>query len=263
MKHERDQAAPHDWISIVNERADLDLAFETLEGWTHFHTDTIRGRIRSLQLRPVEAWEHFERAEARAQEFTRSVRNVLRRFYLKVYCFENAVIEESASEGASRSKTDERLKSLLEADAPESEVATHIRLFNNAVYLLHREEYTRARELFLRLLRESRKRSGDEKSGFYLGAAVAHRALGETAEAERQMENGALSIPALSNTFNMGIYAGSLAALLRIWGRDEEAKEWDEFLVRLRIPPKTAQLFRERSRRILERSSSLKRVFLF
>ena len=59
MNREPDQAAPKNWITLVTDRCDLDLAFEALDGWDHFHTDTIRGRIRSLQLRPDEAWQHF------------------------------------------------------------------------------------------------------------------------------------------------------------------------------------------------------------
>jgi tetratricopeptide (TPR) repeat protein len=263
MRHEPDQAAPNDWITLVNDRCDLELAFKALDGWDHFHTDTIRGRIRSLQLRPQEAWGYFEKAQDRADEYGRSLRNLLRQFYLKVYRFDNAIIEESAPEGGQPGKTESCLKDLLRGDTPNSEVASQLRLFNHGLYLLHRQDYAAARKLFKKLLRESRDRIGDEKTGFYFGAAVAHRALGEEAEAERQIENACLFIPALDNTFNMGIYAGTASALLRLWDREDEAQEWDEFLVRLKIPKKTADLFRERSKRILKRSASLKRVFLF
>src|SRR5260221_14734227 len=96
MKQQWDEAAPSGWISLINEQADLDLAFEALEGWDHFHTDTIRGRIRTLQFRPQEAWEHFEKAAARFPAFSRSSINRLRHFYLKVYLFENAILEEAS-----------------------------------------------------------------------------------------------------------------------------------------------------------------------
>jgi tetratricopeptide (TPR) repeat protein len=263
MKHEPDQAAPNEWITLVNDRCDLDLAFKALEGWNHFHTDTIRGRIRSLQLRPHEAWGFFRKAEERADEFGRSLRNLLRRFYLKVYRFENAVIEESTPEGGRPGETERCLKDLLRGDTPDSEIASQLRTFAHGVYLLHKEDYPAAKKLFKKLLRDSRDRIGDEKTGFYLGAAVAHKALGEEAEAERQMENACLFIPALDNTFNMGCYAGTASALLRLWEKEDEGNEWDEFLVRLKIPRKTADLFRERSHRIYTRSASLKRVFLF
>jgi len=262
-KHEPDQAAPHDWITLVNDRCDLDLAFKALQGWDHFHTDTIRGRIRSLQLRPKEAWEFFRLAEERAEEYGRSLRNILRRFYLKVYSFENALLAESEPDGGSSAQTERCLKSLLSTEVPDSEVASQLRTYSHALYLLHKEDYATAERMFKRLLRDSRDRIGDEKTGFYLGAAVTFRGLGEEAEAERQLENACLFIPALDNTYNMGLYAGTASALLRIWEREEEAREWDQFLTRLKTPKKTSDLFRERSKRMYMRSASLKRVFLF
>ena len=96
QKHrEPEQAAPLSWITLVNDRCDLDLAFDELDGWKHFHTDTIRGRVRSLQLRPQEAWTYFEKAQAKAEKYEHSLRNKLRRFYLKLYRFENALVEDS------------------------------------------------------------------------------------------------------------------------------------------------------------------------
>jgi hypothetical protein len=263
MRHESDQAAPSDWIALVNERADLDVAFVALDGWDHFHTDTIRGRIRSLQLRPDEAWKYFRTAEERADTFPRSLRNVLRRFYLRVYCFENAIIEESGPGGSRSGQTEELLRKILASDTPDSDVAALIRTFCQALYLVHQQNYVSAKKHLLKLLDQSRNRNGDEKAGFYLTLAATHRALGEDPEADRQMENACLAIPTLSNTFNMGIYAASVSAILRLWDREEEACEWDQFVVRLRIPETTARVFRERSRRILERSQELKRVFLF
>jgi tetratricopeptide (TPR) repeat protein len=263
MRREPDQAAPNDWITLVNDRCDLDQAFNALEDWDHFHTDTIRGRIRSLQLRPAEAWEHFQKAEARADEFGRSLRNLLRRFYLKVYCFENSLIQESQTGGGDPAVIEKYHRQLMSVEVPDSEVAGQLRMFNQGLFLTHTEDYPAAKKLFRKLLRQSRDRIGDEKTGFYFAAAVVHRALGEEGEAERQLENACLCIPALDNTFNMGHYAGVAIALLSIWEREEEAREWDQFLVRLKIPKKTADIFRERTKRILARSESLKRVFFF
>jgi tetratricopeptide (TPR) repeat protein len=263
MNREPDQAAPKNWIMLVTDRCDLDLAFEALEGWEHFHTDTIRGRIRSLQLRPDEAWDHFENAQKRSESYGSSLRNVLRRFYLKIYRFENALIEESGSDAGDPSKMEDCLRALLCGETPDAEIARTLNLFSKGLCRLHREKYAEAKKIFHKLLQESRDRLGDEKAGFYLGAAVAHRGLGEEEESDRQIENASLFIPALDNAFNMGYYAGALAALLRIWDKEEEASEWDAFIQRLKIPPKTIRLFEERSRRIVERSLKLDRVFLF
>ena len=264
QKHrEPEQAAPISWVTLVNDRCDLDLAFDELDGWKHFHTDTIRGRVRSLQLRPKEAWTYFEKARARAHKYEHSLRNHLRLFYLKLYCFENALIAESQSEGGSPSRTNKCLKALLAGEIPPSEVAEQMRTFVHALHLLHQADYALAKKLLKKLIRQSRDRLGDEKTGFYFAAAVAYRGLGKKAEADRQLENASLMIPALDNAFNMGLYAGTASALLRIWGREAEAREWDEFIVHFKPPAKTAEILRERSRRIQERTASLSRVFLF
>ena len=92
---------------------------------------------------------------------------------------------------------------------------------------------------------------------------MAWRGIDEEEKGNLQLEFASLSIPVLGSRFNMGLYAGSAAALLRLWDRESEADEWDVFLTHLKIPEKTAELFRERARRIVERSGSLKRVFLF
>ncbi len=263
VMRDSDQAVPEDWLETLNSVCDLDRSFEALEGWSHFHTDTIRGRIRSLELRPGEAWEFFELAAERADGFERSLRNLLRRFYLKVYRFENALLEESTPQGGDPDRTETCLQEILRGDTPDSGLVKQIRMLTIGTYLLHKENYAAAKNLILRLIRECESVARDEKTGFYLAAAAAHRGLKEDSDADRQLENACLSIPTLDNTFNMGLYAGAASAFLRIWDREEEAREWEDFLVHLKIPPKTVEIFRERSRRIVERSSNLHRIFLF
>ena len=262
MKRDSDKAVPDNWLELLNERCDLDQSFAALEGWNHFHTDTIRGRIRYMQLRPREAWAHFDQALSRSAGFD-GLRNILRRFYLKIYRFENALLDESLPEGGDPASTEACLQEILHGDTPNSEMVRQFRLLTIGTYLLHQQNYAAAKNLLLRVIHESEMTAGDEKTGFYLAAAAAHRGLGENSDADRQLENACLSIPALDNTFNMGLYSSIVHALLRIWGRDQEAGEWEEFLLRLKLPPKTLEIFRERSRRIVERSSNLHRIFLF
>src|SRR5258706_199678 len=145
--NDSEQAVPEKWLDALNERCDLDQSFQALQGWDHFHTDTIRGRLRSFQLKPREAWDHFDLAVERAE-----------------------------------------------------------------------------------------------------GSA-----------ADRKIENACVSIPTLINTSNMGLSSAIVHAFLMLLDRNQEAGEWADFLKRLQIPPKTIEIFRERSRRIVERSSYLQR----
>jgi len=64
-----------------------------LEGWNHFHTETIRGR-RGLSTEAPGGVDHFDRAVERAEGFDAPA-DILRRFYLKVYRFENALLDQS------------------------------------------------------------------------------------------------------------------------------------------------------------------------
>ncbi len=262
QREDADQACPKDWIEAVNIRCDLDLAFEALEGYDHFHTDTLRGRLRTFQLWPEEALEFFLRAEARAEESACTPLDLLRRFYLRVYCFENALLEESVPGGGDPAVTEKYLKRAITDEAPCGKAGECLQ-HAHAVFLLHRQDYERAEKRFLRLLEWSQGQVSDHRTDFFLGAAVAHRGLGEVAEADRQLENACLAIPTLENTFQMGIFAASASSLLRVWGREGEAQEWDGFITRRKVPEKTRALFQERSRRMVERSTALGWVFLF
>ncbi len=262
-KNDRERSAPENWLPLLNDRCDVDLAFQALEGWNHFHTDTNRGRLRSLQLRPVEAWEYFRKAEERAGEYSLSRQNLLRRFCLKFYRFENALIQESDPESADPELTQSCLKAVLRDGDSDADLAKQLRAYCRGMYLLHQERYGEAKKVFLRLLDRSRDHATDDRTVFHLAAAVAGRGTDDDEVSERQFEYASLSIPVLESKFNMGLYGGIAGALLRVWDREAEAAEWDAFLVHLKIPSKTADLFRERARRIVERTATLKRVFLF
>lgn len=258
-----DRAAPADWMNLVNEKGDLDLAFDALDGWDHFYTDTIRGRIRSLQLRPKEAELFFERSQARVEEFPNTHRNFLRRFYHKIYVLENSVIAESAPEGGDPDLTDKVLEDLMNMEIPETEVALQTRQYHKGVLFLNRGKFTEAKRCFLRIIKQSHGQMGDEKTAYYLGAAVALKQLGQEKDANWQIENASLIIPTLENTLNMGIYSASLSAFLDLWGREAEAEEWRDFLFRLKMPEKTRQLLLQRKERVVTRSRALGRVFVF
>jgi len=211
----------------------------------------------------MEGWQYFRRAEDRYAAFPRTNKNKHRYFYLKVYCFENARHEESEPGQGDPALTECYLNALLDCETPGSESAEKVKRFYHGLYFLHKEEYAQACELFSRLIGEGLDKLGDSMCGVYFAAAVAFHELGDEWQADRQLENGFLCIPTLQNKYNMGLYAGVASALLRIWGRDREARDWDQFLDIIKIPKKTADLFRERERRIRERSASLERVFLF
>jgi len=247
-----------------NQECDLDLAFEMLQGWNHFHTDTMRGRVRSLQLRSQEAWPFFEKALSRIHEFDESLQNKIRAFYLHIYCFENALVEESSGHGDPQ-LTSRYLDRVVRHRLEEQEfrIANELKEFLQVLFLINQERYREAKTIADHLLESSRNRLGDEKVGFFFAASVAYKGLGDERASTEQIENALLGIPTLAQRFNMGLYAGTAMALLRFWGMADRAQEWEQFLVHLRIPERTADIFRERARRMFERSAALKRAFVF
>jgi tetratricopeptide (TPR) repeat protein len=262
MKSDGDRATPENWLEVFNE-CDLDKAFDVLDGWHHFHTDTLRGRVRSLQLRPKEAWKWFSKAESKVMRFENSTKNLYRYFYLKVYCFENSIIESSKPDEGDDRKIDETIREVMSFDVSYSPKASQLQKFCRGLRLLHLEEFAQAQRIFSKLIRENSDKVWDEMTAIYLSSAVALYELNLFDKAKRVFENAALSIPVLSAKFNMGLYASIAKALLKIWGREQEAMEWDGFIGVLKIPPKTIEILQERAERILERSESLNRIFLF
>lgn len=258
-----DEAGPKDFFRLTNERCDLDFSFASLESYSHFHTETVRGRIRTLQLRPKEAWEHFSKAEALLPEFPRTLRNTMRAFYLRVYRFENALLEcafpDAQHEGVLKGCLDE----LLQGDLPTGETGARIQRFLEGVYLIHEEEYAKAREILERLLEASWKVIEDARTGYLFCAAIASRELGLAEESERRLQSALLSIPAINNTCAGALYAGTAFAILKFWGSEQEAEEWHAYLEHMKVPQRTIDIFNRRSELLYGRSLALKRVYIF
>jgi hypothetical protein len=256
--------APSNWVALIDDCCDIDRAYDALAGFHHFHTETYRGRLRSMQFRTSEAWDHFRRAAAMAVEFEDTERNLLRRFYLKLYQFDNILIEQSTPGTAQDVDVFESaFQDLCFGDAPETAAVHQVQLHIQGIYHLHREDFFTATRIYTQLFEECGPTMGDEKTGFHLTASAAFRGFGDRTEGDRHLDCGCLLIPMLKHNFNAGFYACTASAILKLWERDQEAREWDGFLERLKLPRKTRDLFHERANRIFERSRELQRAFLF
>ena len=60
----RPSPLPENWLKKFFRSADLENSYRELESVRHFHAETMRGRIRSLQMRFSDAWDHFDRAQS-------------------------------------------------------------------------------------------------------------------------------------------------------------------------------------------------------
>ena len=90
---------PDGWFEEFFDKANLGRSYELLEGLDHFYAATLRGRIRSLQLRTAEAWEHFDEAVELARAAPSTIANLVRQVLLHLYLFEERylVLEGSSS----------------------------------------------------------------------------------------------------------------------------------------------------------------------
>lgn len=262
-EQDSDRAAPRDWLDIVNQECDLEKGFRALESRDHFYTDTLRGRIRSLQLRPQEAERYFERACSRVSDFPYTSRNRLRAFYTKLYRFENLLISASEPPPRGALSPEGMLSDLLNGELPELDFSRDILMYDRGILLLQAGEAKKAARVFTSLLESRPCCFSDEQAAFYLGAASAHHELGNLDEARLHVENAGLCIPVLQSKINMGLCASSICALLEFWDQADQAQEWETFLKRLNFPENFSLVLCQRKQRIIARSRELNRVFLF
>ena len=93
MQQDEDSPLPPGWTEEFVGRADLEASYQSLESCDHFHAATMRGRIRTLQLRIEEAWDHLDEADLQSRLAVETIPNLMRVFLLQVYRFENAMLE--------------------------------------------------------------------------------------------------------------------------------------------------------------------------
>ena len=93
----RPSPLPENWLKKFFRNADLEASYQELENVRHFHAETMRGRIRSLQMRFGDAWDHFDRAQSLICKAPGNTPNLVRQFVLEIYSFNNALLERPVS----------------------------------------------------------------------------------------------------------------------------------------------------------------------
>jgi tetratricopeptide (TPR) repeat protein len=257
------KACPDGWLELVMEGVDFERAFAALEGFNHFHSETLRGKMRSLQLRTGEAAEHFRRAEKRARRSPNDLRKPIRLFYLRFYALTNALIEEARSDDSEvRIETELEMQRFLECEDPDSLSTDQIRILMIGHYQLLRGNYDSALEAFECLIEESRSRIEDFQLDFFCGAQAAALALGDAAKAERHYENAQNLSQCISQPFKLALAASKLHVLLKYSGRDAEAQGWLDLLERMPIPPASRRHFLELAEIYLHASTVRNRIVI-
>lgn len=230
---------PDGWTKEFLYKADLEKSFRDLESCTHFHGSTMRGRIRTLQLRTAEAWEHFDHAESLSRLAEDDIANSMRVFLLHVYRFENALLESPEQEEIEASEPPLRSfpPGLLD-QFPELRAALNVRKRLQGMFLLYAGRSAEAVPLF-RELAEDRQLGNEGLAHSYLALACCHFNLGNEAEGQRLLESAELATHACETVLNRGLFCGLLYALYTYRDESRRAAEWKEFLYSLPCPEAT------------------------
>lgn len=264
MKSESERGPyPPGWMEMMVEKADFKAAFDALEGYPHFHSESLRGKIRSIQLRTQEAWEHFQKAEELSKSYEESAQKRIFLFYLSIYRVENAYIEEARDpEEKTSERTDFEMQRFLDTKCPELVIAQQLQINFLGYYQLLRGQYQEALLTFKALMEESQTRFEDQQVAFFCAAAAACKELGLEEDAKKHYENAALAVNSLSQLYKIGLFCARLYTLMMHWEKHKEAEEWLQRLEKLPCPEDSRQCFIERARLFTVASSQRRGIFI-
>jgi tetratricopeptide (TPR) repeat protein len=254
---------PPGWYEEFFSKADLESSYEQLQAVKHFYGEAMRGRIRSLQVRVEEAWDHFDRALKKSLKAAESIPNLVRQFVLNVYCFENALLEEPIEKGATipAPQIPSLPRQVLE-DYPEVRYVLRLRRSIEASLRLHLGDYEPALEGYRELVDAERDGSPDMLASYYLGLAATQHNMGRVELAEQNLHYAGRVIKSGAKLLNQTHVGSTLAAFYDYLEAADEAAEWRQFVEDLPCPEATKESFRKRGELVVERSVAEKRLVL-
>jgi tetratricopeptide (TPR) repeat protein len=256
---------PDGWRRRFLAEVDLRSSFTELEDCDHFVADTMRGYIRSLELRFNSAWSYFDRAYAKAATAAESIPNLVHQFLLNIYCFDNALIEAPLNTAGANLPdlwVPTEIPQHVLHEYPEVRLVIQLRRNSEGILRLHLGDFCAAAEIFEQLIGENSLQPTVSGRGNlnalmmnYLGLAATQINLGMADEAFVNLENAAFAVQSGGERINQARAATILKAFYTFLERPTEAMDWELYLTRLPCPPDTVAVFLERARIIQERCS--------
>ncbi len=251
-----DDALPPGWLQLYLGEAELNRAFEALEHRNHFHTFTMRGRIRMTQLRFEEAWNLFDEATRRLPP-NETVTDLVRAFILEFYKFETLLIQSEELV-----ELDEGVESFIPvlpeelADRyPEVQLAIWLRQSADGLYWLNRGDSERALRVFGSLTQVK----PDATTFTSIHLACCYFNLGQFDQGLALLESAGFGCRTCKWRLNE-LHSATLIAALYDWlEARREAAEWNAYVDRLECPSATKETFRDRARLILLRREQYSR----
>ena len=218
---------PEGWKEEFFKKADLDLSFERLKDCRHFHAHTLRGLIRSLQLRTDEAGKYFSRARKGFLKVEKTAPNLMYVFLLEAFRFENALLEAPVERGLPLPRTRfPELPEEVEQRYSEVVFALNFRKQTEGILRLHIGELEEATELFRELIEEQRESIPDQLACYYMGLGCCEHNLGNEAATARAFEDAGYTVLSYEETFRKVHCAALLTALYQVLENPKVSQEW-------------------------------------
>lgn len=254
---------PEGWLGAFIARADLSASYAALSGSAHFYAETLRGRIRALELRLDEASRHFERAEDLFAEAPRTTPNLLRRFLLSIYAFDCILLSGPLDPAlASLDALIPEVPRRVQEEHPEVAFALEYRRSVEALFRIHVGDSDRAREIYEELLHENTA-DQEQLARYHVGLAAARHNLGLEESSLASLECAGLCLQAGTKLLPQAQVAGILRGAYAYLGLPAEARSWELFLARLPCPQATRDAFLRRGELSTRRSLEVSRLVFF
>jgi hypothetical protein len=254
---------PEGWYKEFFEVADLEQSFRRLRGLRHFYAAAMRGRIRSLQLRVPEAWDHFDRASRLVLKVPVTIPNLVRQFMLNLYLFDNALLDGPVdrSPPIPHAKIP-TLPPQVAAEYPEVAQVIELRRAAEGFLRLHMGEDAVARKIFRRLIADRGSNADAALAVHYCGLAAAEQNLGHAAQARLHLENAGFAVQSGGSKLNRARAASILFAFYSWLEMEEDAEGWRIYLENLKCPEPTRDVFIRRAHLLVERCTEQQSLVL-
>ena len=244
----KDRVLPDGWLKEFFNKADMAASYAALSGCTHFHTESLRGLIRSIELRPREAREHFQQALKLSQEAPKTVPNLMRQVLLGCFRFEHRLLEGPLKKEEDVPKLEfPAFSPEVVKEYPEIKVAERLRLTTEGLVQLHLGGWRESCGIFEEILEKNRHEREEILAPHYLNLAVSQYNLGEHQSALRNIENSGFCAQVGGSTLNRVRIAGNLWAIYKCIEERDAAAGWRAFLEQLDCPEATKDAFLRRN----------------
>ena len=268
---------PKGWVERLMARADLEHSYQELDGCEHFHAETMRGRIRTLQLRFEDARNHFDRSQELKDDYEETKDNLRRQFLLWIYRFDNALLEQPVDPDVEvdnlvfppvdrpiviAGKVID-LPSLLRLHK-DVKAAVDQKKHCEALLYLHLGHSQEAREIILSLIRGNPDGQPAQLAGYYTDLAACLYNLDREDEADEQLQNAELATGLIADALPAGMVTAGLIGTYTFLGRKRAAKEWRAYLrTYVKCPRATRDVLLKRARLLVDRCLEHSRLVAF